>query len=117
MDYANKVGAVIIYDAAYEAYISEENVPHTIFECRGARTCAIELKSFSKNAGFTGTRLGYRASIRLQEVPLSHPAYFLEGTENAIIVQSTFHPYPLVIQGSGEGALQAAASILNDILR
>ena len=64
-----------------------------------------------------GTRLGYRAAIRLQEVPLSHPAYFLEGTENAIIVQSTFHPYPLVIQGSGEGALQAAASILNDILR
>lgn len=64
-----------------------------------------------------GTRLGYKASIRVQEVPLSHPAYFLEGTENAIIVQSTFHPYPLVIQGSGEGALQAASSILNDILR
>ena len=55
---ANKVGAVIIYDAAYEAYISEENVPHTIFECEGARTCAIELRSFSKNAGFTGVRLG-----------------------------------------------------------
>lgn len=59
VDYANRVGAVIIYDAAYEAYISEENVPHTIFECEGARTCAIELKSFSKNAGFTGVRLGY----------------------------------------------------------
>ncbi|MCD7716841.1 MAG: LL-diaminopimelate aminotransferase [Lachnospiraceae bacterium] len=59
VDYANKVGAVIIYDAAYEAYISEPDVPHTIFECEGARTCAIELKSFSKNAGFTGTRLGY----------------------------------------------------------
>ena len=59
VDYANKVGAVIIYDAAYEAYISEENVPHTIFECEGARTCAIELRSFSKNAGFTGTRLGF----------------------------------------------------------
>ena len=59
VDYANKVGAVIIYDAAYEAYISEENVPHTIYECEGARTCAIELKSFSKNAGFTGVRLGY----------------------------------------------------------
>ena len=58
VDYANKVGAVIIYDAAYEAYISEENVPHTIFECEGARPCAIELRSFSKNAGFTGTRLG-----------------------------------------------------------
>ncbi len=59
VDYANKVGAVIIYDAAYEAYISEENVPHSIYECVGARTCAIELHSFSKNAGFTGVRLGY----------------------------------------------------------
>lgn len=58
VDYANHAGAVIIYDAAYEAYISEENVPHTIYECEGARTCAIELKSFSKNAGFTGVRLG-----------------------------------------------------------
>ena len=52
VDYANKVGAVIIYDAAYEAYISEDNVPHTIYECDGAKTCAIELRSFSKNAGF-----------------------------------------------------------------
>lgn len=59
VDYANKNGAVIIYDAAYEAYISEANVPHTIYECEGARTCAIELRSFSKNAGFTGTRLGF----------------------------------------------------------
>lgn len=59
VDYANKVGAVILYDAAYEAYISEEDVPHTIYECEGARTCAIEFKSFSKNAGFTGVRLGY----------------------------------------------------------
>ena len=58
VDYANKVGAVIIYDAAYEAYISEDDVPHTIYECEGARTCAIELRSFSKNAGFTGVRLG-----------------------------------------------------------
>ncbi len=59
VDYANRVGAVIIYDAAYEAYISEEDVPHSIYECQGARTCAIELHSFSKNAGFTGVRLGY----------------------------------------------------------
>lgn len=59
VDYANKVGAVIIYDAAYEAYISEEDVPHSIYECQGARTCAIELRSFSKNAGFTGVRLGF----------------------------------------------------------
>lgn len=59
VDYANKVGAVIIYDAAYEAYISEEDVAHSIYECEGARTCAIELRSFSKNAGFTGVRLGF----------------------------------------------------------
>lgn len=59
VDYALKAGAVIIYDAAYEAYISEENIPHSIFECEGAKACAIELRSFSKNAGFTGTRLGF----------------------------------------------------------
>lgn len=59
VDYANETGAVIIYDAAYEAYISEEDVPHSIYELPGAKTCAIELHSFSKNAGFTGLRLGY----------------------------------------------------------
>jgi len=59
VDYANKNGSIILYDAAYEAYISEDDVPHSIYECQGARDCAIELKSFSKNAGFTGLRLGY----------------------------------------------------------
>ena len=59
VDYANKNGAIILYDAAYEAYISEEGIPHSIYECAGARTCAIEMHSFSKNAGFTGMRLGY----------------------------------------------------------
>lgn len=59
VDYANKNGAIIIFDAAYEAYISEENIPHSIYECEGAKTCAIEIHSFSKNAGFTGLRLGY----------------------------------------------------------
>ena len=59
VNYANQVGAVILYDAAYEAYISEPDVPHSIFEIPGARTCAIEFRSFSKNAGFTGVRLGF----------------------------------------------------------
>ncbi len=59
VDYANKNGCLIIFDAAYEAYISEEDVPHSIYECTGAKTCAIEIHSFSKNAGFTGVRLGY----------------------------------------------------------
>ena len=59
VDYAIKTVTVIIYDAAYEAYISEEDVPHSIYECEGARSCAIELRSFSKNAGF------YRCPPRL----------------------------------------------------
>lgn len=59
VDYANKNGSVILYDAAYEAYISEAEVPHSIYECEDARTCAIEFRSFSKTAGFTGLRLGY----------------------------------------------------------
>ncbi len=59
VDYANKNGSIILYDAAYEAYITEPDVPHSIYECEGARTCAIEMHSFSKNAGFTGLRLGY----------------------------------------------------------
>ncbi|MGN0433858.1 MAG: LL-diaminopimelate aminotransferase [Bilifractor sp.] len=59
VDYANRIGAVILYDAAYEAYITEKDVPHSIYECEGARTCAIEIRSFSKNAGFTGVRLGF----------------------------------------------------------
>ena len=59
VDYANKNGSVILYDAAYEAFITEENVPHSIFEIEGAKTCAIEFRSFSKTAGFTGTRCAY----------------------------------------------------------
>lgn len=59
VDYANRHGSIILYDAAYEAYISEEGVPHSIYECEGARGCAIEFRSFSKTAGFTGLRLGF----------------------------------------------------------
>lgn len=59
VDYANTNGSVIIFDAAYEAYIREEDIPHSIYECEGAKTCAVELRSFSKKAGFTGVRLGF----------------------------------------------------------
>jgi LL-diaminopimelate aminotransferase len=59
VDYANKNGAVILYDSAYEAFITDENIPHTIYEIEGAKTCAIEFRSFSKTAGFTGTRCAY----------------------------------------------------------
>ena len=59
VDYANEKDAVILYDAAYEIFIEEDDVPHSIYEIEGADTCAVEVCSFSKTAGFTGTRVGY----------------------------------------------------------
>ncbi len=73
VNYANQIGAVILYDAAYEAYIAQEEIPHSIFEIEGARTCAIEFRSFSKNAGFTGVRLGFTVipkDLRCKDVSL-----------------------------------------------
>ncbi|MFI3173053.1 MAG: LL-diaminopimelate aminotransferase [Eubacteriales bacterium] len=97
VDYANKVGAVIIYDAAYEAYISQENVPHSIYECEGARTCAIELRSFSKNAGFTGVRLGFTVipkDIKCGDVMLHSLWARRHGTK--------YNGAPYIIQRAGE---------------
>ncbi len=59
VDYANEHQSIILFDSAYEAFVTEENVPHSIFEIEGARTCAIEFRSFSKTAGFTGNRCAY----------------------------------------------------------
>jgi len=59
VDYALKHGSVILFDSAYEAYISEPDIPHSIYEIEGAKECAIEFRSFSKTAGFTGTRCAY----------------------------------------------------------
>ncbi len=59
VDYANKNGSVILFDSAYEAFITDPSIPHSIFEVEGAKTCAIEFRSFSKTAGFTGTRCAY----------------------------------------------------------
>ena len=58
VDYANANGAIILYDAAYEAFITTPGIPHSIYEIEGAKTCAIEFRSFSKTAGFTGVRCG-----------------------------------------------------------
>lgn len=96
VDYALKVGAVIIYDAAYEAYISEENVPHTIYECKGATACAIELRSFSKKAGFTGTRLGFTVvpkELKCNGVSLNSLWARRQGTK--------FNGAPYIIQRAG----------------
>jgi len=97
VDYALKVGAVIIYDAAYEAYITEENVPHSIYECEGATACAIELRSFSKNAGFTGTRLGFTVipkELKCGDVSLHSLWARRHGTK--------FNGAPYIIQRAGE---------------
>lgn len=97
VDYANEKKAVIIYDAAYEAYISEPDVPHSIFECEGARTCAIEMRSFSKNAGFTGTRLGFTViskELKSGDVTLHSLWARRHGTK--------FNGAPYIIQRAGE---------------
>ncbi len=102
VDYANKAGAVIIYDAAYEAYISEPDVAHSIYECEGARTCAIELKSFSKNAGFTGVRLGYAVvpkDLKCGEVSLNAMWARRHGTK--------FNGAPYIVQRAGEAVYSA----------
>ncbi len=59
VDWANANKALILFDAAYEAFIRTPGIPHSIYECQGARTCAIEFRSYSKTAGFTGVRCGY----------------------------------------------------------
>jgi LL-diaminopimelate aminotransferase len=59
VDYARANGALILFDAAYEAFIQDADLPHSIYEIEGARECAIEFRSFSKNAGFTGTRCAF----------------------------------------------------------
>ncbi len=102
VDYANRIGAVIIYDAAYEAYISEEDVPHTIYECEGAKTCAIELRSFSKNAGFTGTRLGFTVipkELKAGDVMLNSLWARRHGTK--------FNGAPYIIQAAGAAVYSA----------
>lgn len=59
VDWANKTGALILFDGAYERFITDKDVPHSIYEIEGAKTCAVEFRSFSKTAGFTGTRCAY----------------------------------------------------------
>lgn len=103
VDYANKEGAVIIYDAAYEAYISEDDVPHTIYECEGARTCAIELRSFSKNAGFTGVRLGAAVipkDLKCGDVTLHSLWARRHGTK--------YNGAPYIVQKAGEAVYSEA---------
>ena len=97
VDYANKTGAIILYDAAYEAYISQPDIPHSIYECDGARSCAIEFRSFSKNAGFIGVRLGFTVIPKELEADgvKVHPLWARRhGTK--------YNGAPYIIQRAGE---------------
>ena len=103
VDYANEHKSLIIYDAAYEAYISDADVPHTIYECDGAKTCAIELKSFSKNAGFTGVRLGYTVipkELECDGVKLNALWARRHGTK--------YNGAPYIVQRAGEAVYSEA---------
>lgn len=105
VDYANKNGCVIIYDAAYEAYITEDNVPHSIYECDGARECAIEIRSFSKKAGFTGLRLGFTVvpkDLKQGNVSLRDMWARRHGTK--------FNGAPYIVQRAGEAVYSPEGS-------
>jgi len=102
VEYAKNNRAIILYDAAYEAYIQEENVPHSIYEIEGAKEVAIEFRSFSKNAGFTGTRCAYTV------IPKEVLAYTSAGEEIMLNKlwnrrQTTkFNGVPYIIQKGAE---------------
>ena len=102
-------GSVEDFYAALEAYEPELARKADAASAKGER---LRFVAYLKKNG-----KAYEAGIGIRSVAPEHPAYYLRGTENAIIVRSAFHPYPLVIQGPGEGAREAASSILNDILR
>lgn len=99
VDYANEIGAVILYDAAYEAFIDDSEIPSSIYQLDNARECAIELCSLSKTAGFTGTRCGYtvvpkallrdntslnRMWLRRQTTKFNEVAYVVQRAAEAV---------------------------------
>ncbi|MGM9521075.1 MAG: LL-diaminopimelate aminotransferase [Oscillospiraceae bacterium] len=112
VDYANKHGSVILFDSAYEAFISEPGIPHSIYEIEGAETCAIEFRSFSKTAGFTGNRCAYtvipKALVRVG-VSLRDMWNRRQGTK--------FNGVPYVIQRAAEATFtpEGKAQIMESI--
>ena len=97
VDYANQKGSIIIFDAAYEHYISTPDVPHSIYECDGAKDCCIEIRSFSKTAGFTGLRLGFTVvpkGLKSGDASLHDMWARRHGTK--------FNGAPYIVQRAGE---------------
>ena len=108
VDYANKNNAVILFDSAYESFISDENLPKSIFEIEGAKTCAIEFCSLSKTAGFTGTRCGY--TVVPQELEKLNKMWLRRQT-------TKFNGVPYIIQRGAEAVFteEGMAEIGNNL--
>ena len=108
VDYANKNNAVILFDSAYESFISDENLPKSIFEIEGAKTCAIEFCSLSKTAGFTGTRCGY--TVVPQELEKLNKMWLRRQT-------TKFNGVPYIIQRGAEAVFteEGMAEISNNL--
>lgn len=107
VDYAREHRAIILYDAAYEAFIQEEDVPHSIYEIEGAVECAIEFRSFSKNGGFTGTRCAYTV------IPKQLKGQKADGSDQAI------HPlwsrrHSTKFNGASYPVQRGAAAVFSD---
>lgn len=108
VDYARSHKALILFDAAYEAFIREEGIPHSIYEIPGAREVAIEFRSFSKKAGFTGTRCAYTV------IPKEVRGYTASGEEVAINPlwnrrhSTKFNGVPYIVQKAAESVYSPA---------
>ncbi|MDD3242443.1 MAG: LL-diaminopimelate aminotransferase [Eubacteriales bacterium] len=127
VDYARARDAVILFDAAYECFVTRPELPHSIYEVEGARECAIEIGSFSKTAGFTGTRCGYtvvplelkRGGVRLRDLWLRRQSTKFNGV--SYVVQ---RGAAAVLSGEGQRQIRADhayymenAAIMADALR
>ena len=111
VDYANAHGSVILFDSAYEAFITTPGVPHSIFEIPGAKTCAIEFRSFSKTAGFTGNRCAYTVIPKALErggASLNKLWNRRQGTK--------FNGVPYVIQRAAEAVLKTEAEGAEEVV-
>jgi LL-diaminopimelate aminotransferase len=104
VDYARKNKSIILFDSAYESYISDPEIPHTIYEIEGAREVAIEFRSFSKTAGFTGTRCAYTV------IPKNLVATTSDGTEKSLY-SLWFRRHTTKFNGVSYPVQKAAAAI------
>jgi LL-diaminopimelate aminotransferase len=117
VDFARSCGAVIVFDAAYEAYISTPGIPHSIYEIPGARECAIELRSFSKNAGFTGLRCGFavvpKTLMGKKRNGEQHPFHALWSRNHTTKFNGVSYPVQRAAEAvySPEGKAQIAALV------